>query len=420
MAEARLTSWVPVPPDSDFPVENLPYGIFSTSDDPIPRPGVAIGAQVLDLRGLANLAFFDDLSPVREAFSQPVLNDFLETGRPIWQAVRRRLTELLTDDSPVRREILDRLLVRQSDATMHLPVRVGNYTDFYASEHHATNVGTLFRPENPLLPNWKHLPVGYHGRASSVVISGTDFHRPLGQLPGEGTQPPRFGPTEALDYELELAAVVGSTTRLGERVPVSRADDSIFGYLLFNDWSARDIQRWEYQPLGPFLGKNFASTVSPWIVTAEALAPFRVPGPAQNPPVLPYLRDGGTPHLDLVLEAHLETAAGRTPLCRTNARYLYWSFGQLLAHHTVGGCNLSAGDLLASGTCSGPTPDSRACLLEATEGGKVPLRLADGSERIYLENGDTVVLRGYAERENLRIGFGEARGSVLPAFSTER
>jgi fumarylacetoacetase len=419
MAEPRPTTWVPVPPDSEFPLENLPYGIFSTSVDPTPRPGVAIGAQVLDLRGLAELAFFDDLSTVREALTKPVLNGFLETGRPVWQAVRQRLTELLTDDSPALREILERLLARQADAVMHRPLRVENYTDFYASEHHATNVGKLFRPDNPLLPNWKHLPVGYHGRASSVVVSGTSFHRPSGQLPGEGTQPPRFGPTEALDYELELAAVIGRSTRLGERVPVSEADETIFGYLLFNDWSARDIQRWEYQPLGPFLGKNFCSTVSPWIVTAEALESFRVPGPAQDPPVLPYLRASGTSHLDLVLEAYLETAAGSTQLCRTNARHLYWSFGQMLAHHTVGGCNLAAGDLLASGTCSGPELDSRACLLEATEGGRVPVRLADGTERRYLQDGDTVVLRGYAERDGRRIGFGEARGIILPAFSTE-
>jgi fumarylacetoacetase len=419
MADLGTASWVPVAAGSDFPLENLPYGLFSTRRDQTPRPGVAIGAHILDLRGVAELRLLDDVLPDRNVLRSTTLNALLEAGPGVWRALRHRLTAGLRTGDETLRPWADQLLVSQADATLHLPVRVGNYTDFYASEHHATNVGRLFRPENPLLPNWKHLPVGYHGRASSVVVSGTSFRRPWGQLPGEAGQPPTFGPTQALDYELELAAVVGRGTALGERVPIDRAESYLFGYVLFNDWSARDIQRWEYQPLGPFLGKNFCSTLSPWIVPAEALAPFRVPGPAQEPPVLPYLRTHGDTHLDLTLEATLETPVGTRPLCRTNARYLYWSFGQMLAHHTAGGCNLEPGDLLASGTCSGPAPDSRACLLEQTEGGRLPLRLPDGTERRYLHDGDTVVLRGYARRDGLRIGFGEARGVVLPAFSTE-
>lgn len=410
-----FSSWVEIPTGSDFTLANLPYGIFSSETRPR-RVGVAIGARILDLQAVAEAGFFDEIPFPKFVFAQPTLNEFMAQGRPVWRAVRARLTELLAADSP-EKDRLEPALVPQADATLHLPLAVGDYTDFYASEYHATNVGRLFRPDQPLMPNWKHLPVAYHGRASSVVVSGTDFHRPLGQMLPPDANAPVFGPSKALDFELELAAVVGCDSALGEVVKTTDADDHLFGFVLLNDWSARDIQRWEYQPLGPFLGKNFCTSISPWVVPLEALEPFRVVGPTQEPPVLPYLQTAAPGHFDLSLDVFLSGSNfAETRISRSNAKFLYWNFAQMLAHHTVGGCPLRVGDLLGSGTISGPTPDSLGCLLEMTSGGKTPLQLGP-TERRYLLDGDTVTLRGFANEGDRRVGFGEVRGTVLPAFA---
>ncbi len=413
-----LASWVSIPPNSDFTLANLPYGVFS-SENRYRRVGVAIGGQILDLWAVQELGFFAGIDLMKTAFALN-LNSFIAHGQPAWQAVRQRLTELLHVDFP-EKDRLAPALVPQADARMHLPVKVGDYTDFYASEYHATNVGRLFRPEQPLMPNWKHLPVAYHGRASSVVVSGTDFHRPSGQTVPPDSEVPQFGPSKALDFELELAAVVGRETGLGEVVRPTVADDHLFGFVLLNDWSARDIQRWEYQPLGPFLGKNFCTSISPWIVTLAALKPFRVPGPTQDPPVLPYLQTTAPGHFDLHLDVFLSgNDLPETRISRSNAKFLYWNFAQMLAHHTVGGCPMQVGDLLGSGTISGPTPDSLGCLLEMTQGGKIPLPLGGvgprSAERRYLLDGDTVTLRGHAGVGERRVGFGEMRGTVLPSL----
>jgi fumarylacetoacetase len=415
-----FSSWVEIPAGSDFTLANLPYGIFSTENRPR-RVGVAIGGQILDLQAVAEGGFFDDIPFPKFVFAQPTLNEFMAQGRPVWRAVRARLRELLAADFPEKTG-LEAALVPQADATLHLPVAVGDYTDFYASEFHATNVGKLFRPDQPLMPNWKHLPVAYHGRASSVVVSGTDFHRPCGQMLPPNAEKPEFGPSKALDFELELAAVVGCDSALGEVVKTTEADDHLFGFVLLNDWSARDIQRWEYQPLGPFLGKNFCTSISPWVVTLEALEPFRVVGPTQEPPVLPYLYTVAPGHFDLTLDVFLGgTDFPETRISRSNAKFLYWNFAQMLAHHTVGGCPLRVGDLLGSGTISGPTPDSLGCLLEMTQGGKTPLHLGPAergpAERRYLLDGDAVTLRGFAGEGDRRVGFGEVRGTVLPSLA---
>ncbi len=409
----RFSSWVGIPADSDFTLANLPYGIFSTEERPR-RVGVAIGDQILDLQAVAEAGFFDEIAFPKFVFAQPTLNDFIAQGRPVWRAVRARLTDLLAADFSEKDRLVP-ALVPQAGATLHLPVNVGDYTDFYASAYHATNVGRLFRPDQPLMPNYKHLPVAYHGRASSVVVSGTDFHRPNGQFLPAGAEMPEFGPSKALDFELELAAVVGRDSALGEIVKTAEAEAFIFGFVLLNDWSARDMQRWEYQPLGPFLGKNFCTSVSPWVVPMESLEPFRVAGPVQEPPVLPYLQTTTPGHFDLNLDVFLAGSDfPETRISRSNAKFLYWNFAQMIAHHTVNGCPLRVGDLLGSGTISGPTPDSLGCLLEMTAGGKNPLQLG-ATERRYLLDGDTVTLRGCAGESDRRVGFGEVRGTILPS-----
>ncbi len=414
--DKQLRSWAPIPDQSDFPIQNLPFGVFERPGGG-PRLATAIGDHIADLYVLADHGFFDDLQVDKRVFQQTYLNDFMALGKKKTQAVRYRLAEIMDDDLEEwdASELADFFLLPRDSVVMRMPVKVGDYTDFYSSEVHATNVGSLFRePENALLPNWKHLPVGYHGRASSIVVSGTPIRRPAGQVLLTGSTAPVFQPTQRLDFELELAFVIGRPSALGQPVSVSEAEDYIFGLLLFNDWSARDIQRWEYQPLGPFLGKSFASTVSPWVVTLDALAPFRTAGPAQDPPVLPYLQQPDGSHLDLQLE--VEVQPGLAPahtVCRTNSRYLYWSMAQQLAHQTSNGCNLQIGDLYASGTISGPDPDSFGSLLELTRNATQPLHFPDGSTRTFLEDGDTVTLRGYGERDGLRIGFGEARGAII-------
>ncbi|GAC1367496.1 MAG: fumarylacetoacetase [Hymenobacter sp.] len=418
-----LRSWIDIAPGSDFPIQNLPFGVFET-DERGSRLAVAIGRYVLDLYALSQHGFFDEVPELDNAhpkvFRRRSLNAFLRLGRPAWRAVRQCVSELLRHDDPRLRDheaAMRACLLRQTEVRMLRPVKPNNYTDFYSSLEHASNVGSMFRgPANPLLPNWRHLPVGYHGRTSSIVVSGTSIRRPNGQRLTAADTAPTFGPSRQLDFELEMAFVVGIGTALGETVPIAEAEEHIFGLCLFNDWSARDLQSWEYAPLGPFLGKNFGSSVAPWVVTLDALEPFRTAGPAQAPPPLPYLDQDGDHHFDIHLEVILSTAQGSvTTLSRTNFGGLYWSMAQQLTHHASNGCNLEAGDLCASGTISGPTPDSLGSLLELSWRGTRPLRLADGSERQFLLDGDTVIMRGYAQKDGVRIGFGEVRGTVLPA-----
>jgi fumarylacetoacetase len=415
--DPSLRSWVNVPTASDFPVQNLPYGIFKRNNMP-PHAGVAIGAHVLDLAVLQRKGLLVGLP--KGVFETGSLNAFMALGRPTWGAVRQRISELLRHDCPTLRDdaaTVAEALIPQVGVDMLLPMEVGDYTDFYASREHATNVGTMFRgKENALMPNWLHIPIGYHGRASSIVASGTPIRRPKGQYMPQGASAPEFGPTRQLDIELEVAFVVGTGNALGDSISVDDAEQHIFGLMLFNDWSARDIQSWEYQPLGPFLGKNFGSTVSPWVVTLDALEPFRTQGPVQDTPVLPYLRNDRPSAFDIALEVGLRPEGGtETVICRSNFSYMYWSMAQMLAHHTVNGCNMRTGDVCASGTISGSTEDSYGSMLELTWRGTRPLQLPDGTERKFLLDGDTVTIRGHAAQNGVRIGFGECVGKILPA-----
>lgn len=414
------TSWIPVDPTHDFPIQNLPYGVFRREDEPA-RVGVAIGHEILDLAVLEEAGHFEG-TPAHGLglFDEDSLNPFLAAGRATWGPVRARLTELLTHDNPRLRDdtaLRARALVPAPEARMLLPTRIGDYTDFYSSMEHATNVGRMFRdPDNALLPNWKHLPVGYNGRSSSIVVSGTPVRRPCGQTRPDDNEPPVYGPSRLLDIELEMGFFTGPGNRQGEAIPVGRTPDHIFGLVLVNDWSARDIQKWEYVPLGPFLGKSFATSVSPWVVPLEALEPFRTAGPAQDPPVLPYLAQDEPRGYDLELEVWLQPAGGESHrIARTNFRHMYWSMAQQLAHQTVNGTNVRPGDLYASGTVSGPTPDSYGSLLELAWKGTRPIELPDGRTRKFLADGDTVILRGWGRGDGYRVGFGECRGTVLEA-----
>ncbi len=418
--DTSLKSWVDIPIDSDFPIQNLPFGIFKT-DYLSPVAGVAIGNYVLDLVHLHEHGFLDGLGLTPGIFNQQYLNDFFALGKSVVRKVRQRLSELLQidcadlRDNRASREIA---LIHREEVEMLLPVRIQNYTDFYSSEEHATNVGSMFRdPKNALLPNWKHLPVGYHGRASSIVISGTEIHRPKGQIKLPDTEQPIFSPSRKLDFELEMAFITCIDSNLGESIQVEQAEDCIVGFVLFNDWSARDIQQWEYAPLGPFLGKNFGSTISPWVVTMDALEPFRVQGPEQQPEVLSYLNVKGEKNFDVLLEVNIKPEGGEEAiLSRSNFKYMYWNINQQLAHHTVNGCNIQVGDMYASGTISGPSSGSYGSLLELSWNGQKELVLPEGSTRTFLADGDTVIMRGYAEREGVRIGFGDCSGKILPAL----
>ncbi|NOX84409.1 MAG: fumarylacetoacetase [Chlorobi bacterium] len=416
----ELRSWIDVPDDSDFPIQNIPFGIMKPKNEE-PRPATRIGDMVIDLSVLCDFGFFDDLGiSDMSVFYATVLNDFIALGKTYWSAVRERLSELFNidnDDLQGLEEAKKLVLFHVDEVEMMMPVHVGDYTDFYSSIEHATNVGKMFRdPDNALLPNWKHIPVAYHGRSSSIVVSGAQIHRPKGQTMPADAKNPVFGPSRLLDFELEVAFITGSKTNLGESVPVNKAEDSIFGLVLFNDLSARDIQKWEYIPLGPFLSKNFGSVISPWIVTLEALEPFRTKGPKQDPPVLPYLKSTGKKNFDINLEVFIKPAKGEeTRVTRSNFKYLYWNMAQQLAHHTVNGCNINPGDMCASGTISGATPDSYGSMLELTWRGEKPIKLNDGSERKFIQDNDTVIFRGYAENEDVRIGFGECVVKILPA-----
>ena len=418
-----LRSWLEIDEKSDFPIQNLPFGIFKTQYLE-PGAGVAIGNHILDLTYLYENGFFDGLDLPAGIFNQRYLNDFIGLGKQRTRAVRERLSELLQHDNEELRDnkpARELSCIPMSEAEMLMPVRVPNYTDFYSSEEHATNVGTMFRdPDNALLPNWKHLPVGYHGRASSIVTSGVDIRRPRGQVKAPDAEKPSFGPTKRLDFEMELAFITCKENELGKPVRTNEADDYIFGFVLFNDWSARDIQVWEYVPLGPFLAKNFASSISPWIVTMDALEPFRVKGPEQEPEVLPYLKYSGNKNLDINLEVAIQPEGSEEKtVCNTNFRYMYWNVNQQLAHHTVNGCNAQVGDMYASGTISGKDKKSYGSMLELAWKGTKPVKMPDGSERKFIEDGDTVIMRGHAQGEGYRIGFGEVRSKILPALNED-
>jgi fumarylacetoacetase len=415
----QLKSWVPIPENCDFPIQNLPFGIFSTGELGT-GAGVAIGDFVLDLVFLHENKFLENLGLPNGVFNKQYLNDFMALGKPITNAVRNRIAEILWSENPELRDSeADRelALIPMSHVKMQLPVQVGDYTDFYSSIEHATNVGIMFRdPANALLPNWKHIPVGYHGRASSIVVSGTPIVRPKGQIKPEGADVPEFSATNRLDFELEMAFITSKKTSLGDSIGIEEAADHIFGFVLFNDWSARDIQAWEYVPLGPFLGKNFGSSVSPWVVTLEALEPFKCAGPVQDVPVLDYLKSSGNQNFDVNLEVGITPEnSNETTVCRSNFKHMYWNAAQQLAHHTVNGCNINVGDMLASGTISGSTPDSFGSMLELAWKGTKPLKLNDGSERKFINDNDTVTMRGYASKNGVRVGFGTVEGKVLPA-----
>lgn len=415
-----LKSWMPVSENSDFPIQNIPFGVYS--DNKVAHHAcTAIGEHIVDLYELSRNGYFDALNIPQEYFKSNVLNDLIAMGKTTTNHLRERISELLRDTNNElqnHKELHFLVFKKQSEVKMLLPVHVGDYTDFYSSIDHATNVGTMFRdPANALLPNWKHLPVGYHGRASSICVSGHTFHRPKGQTKPADAENPVFGPSKLLDIELETAFIIGKSTTMGESVSTEKADDYIFGMVLFNDWSARDIQTWEYVPLGPFLAKNFASTVSPWIVTLEALEPFRTKGYKQEPKVLPYLEYSGERNLDINLEVYLQPEGGdENKIITSNYKYMYWTMEQQLAHHTVNGCNINVGDMMASGTISGPQPHEFGSLLELTWRGTKPLKLSDGSERKFVNDNDTIVIRGYCKNEKLRIGFGECRAKLLPAL----
>lgn len=418
----QMQTWLSVDRRSEFPIQNIPFGIFKPKNRLHPRAGTRIGNFIIDLSVIASRGYLADAGvPSEEVFSRPTLNDFMAMGKPVWQAVRNKLISIFNAENEEiwnTPDFCEHLLFRVKDVEMLMPVEVGDYTDFYSSIEHATNVGKMFRdPQNPLLPNWKHIPIGYHGRASSIVVSGTGIHRPVGQIKSAEAVNPLLAPTQMLDFELEMAFITGHSTELGTRIPVHRAEEYIFGLVLFNDLSARDIQKWEYIPLGPFVSKNFGSVISPWIVTLDALEPFRVEGPEQIPEPLPYLRYEGKGNYDINLEVWLKTDnSDPIKICTTNYKYMYWNMFQQLAHQTVTGCNINIGDMYASGTISGPAPDSYGSLLELTWNGTRPIELPDGSQRTFLEDYDTIIFKGWAEKNGLRIGFGECVTQILPAL----
>jgi fumarylacetoacetase len=417
--DPSLYSFIPVDPTSDFPIQNLPYGVFSARDGLAPRVGVAIGDYVLDLWELEQ----DGRLNVGElgVFSAPTLNPFMALGPKLWSRTRARISELLRHDNPELRdndELRRLALVPMAQVTLHMPISVAGYTDFYSSREHATNVGVMFRgKDNALQPNWLHMPIGYNGRASTVVVSGTKVRRPRGQLKPPGAELPGFGPCKRLDFELEMGAVIGQPSPIGEMLDEKRAADMIFGFVLLNDWSARDIQQWEYVPLGPFQGKAFATSISPWIVTREALEPFRVHGPGQDPVPLPYLQQAQPNNYDLQLDVGLRAAQMKQsmPICRTNFKYMYWSSVQQLVHHASSGCAMNIGDLLGSGTISGPEKDQRGSLLEISWNGTEPIDLPGDIKRTFLEDGDSLSFHGWCQGDGYRVGFGEVEGTILPA-----
>lgn len=409
-----MNSWLTIPENSDFSIHNLPYGMFDLNG--VPTAGVAIGDYIINLKACAESGMLDSSGIDPKVFESPVLNDFIAEGKNKTKAVRNILQNQLKERSSILHLNRSKLMVDRFGTAMHMPVHIGDYTDFYSSIEHATNVGKMFRPDNPLLPNWKHIPVGYHGRSSSIVISGTDIHRPKGQLMPPDAEAPIYAESKRMDFELEMAFIIGKATGLGDTISTSNAEDHIFGMVAFNDWSARDIQKWEYVPLGPFLGKNFGSTISPWIIPMEALEPFRTAGPEQDPKPLPYLECEGDRAFDIKLEVSITPDSGEENIvCRSNFKYMYWNMAQQLAHHTVNGCNVNIGDMMASGTISGPGKGSFGSMLEISWGGKEPITLSDGSTRTFINDNDTVQVKAFCEKGDVRIGFGECKGKILPA-----
>ena len=414
-----MNSWIEINTDSNFSLENIPFGIGL-----IPGSGkcicTRIGDTVIDLAGMARLGYFDHLSFKVSDFEKPFLNDFISKGKKAACRVRTIIQETFTKHfcSETEMSLISQMALHDaSEIQMMMPLQVGDYTDFYSSIEHATNVGIMFRdPANALLPNWRHIPVGYHGRASSIVVSGAEIHRPKGQIKPADSDLPVFSPTLQLDFELETAFIIGKENPLGDSIPTSEAEDYIFGMVLFNDLSARDIQSWEYVPLGPFLSKNFASVISPWVVTLDALEPFRCSGPEQQPEVLPYLQFEGERNFDINLEVAIKPENSReASICKSNFKYMYWNLSQQLAHHTINGCNMRIGDICGSGTISGPDAGSYGSMLELTWKGTKPITLPDGSERKFINDNDTVIMRGYCEKDGIRVGFGEAAVKILPA-----
>ncbi|MCA6111863.1 fumarylacetoacetase [Bradyrhizobium cenepequi] len=417
--DPKLRSFIDVDPASDFPIQNLPYGVFSAKDGLAPRIGVAIGDYVLDLWQLAQDGRIDVVEPA--VFAASSLNPFMSLGPKVWSRTRARISELLRHDHPELRDnerLRGRALVPMRDVKLHLPITVDGYTDFYSSKEHATNVGVMFRgKDNALQPNWLHMPIAYNGRASTVVVSSTKVRRPRGQLKPPSADAPSFGPCKRLDFELEMGVVVGQPSAMGEMLTERQAEEMIFGFVILNDWSARDIQQWEYVPLGPFQAKAFATSISPWVVTREALEPFCVQGPTQEPVPLPYLRQTQPNNYDLTLDVALRAAGMNEAarICRTNFKYMYWSSVQQLVHHASSGCAMNVGDLLGSGTISGPEKDQRGSLLEISWNGTEPAELAGGIKRSFLEDGDSLVMRGWCQGDGYRVGFGEVEGTILPA-----
>ena len=420
-------SFIEVNPESHFPIQNLPYGVFSTKDNQTPRIGVAIGEYVLDLSVLEKEGFFKEIiGNDVSIFNRPSLNDFMSLGNEIWSGVRKKIQLLLSEDTAELRDndsLRKQSLYLQQEVKLHVPVKIGDYTDFYASKEHATNVGIMFRgKDNALMPNWTHLPVGYHGRASSVVLSGTNVRRPVGQTKPKDADTPIFGPCQQLDFELEMGFLIGTGNKQGEPISIEQAEKHIFGMVLVNDWSARDIQAWEYVPLGPFLAKNFATSISPWVVPMEALESFRVAGPVQDPEPLEYLRQNKNGSFDINLEVYLKGEKQSTPtrISASNYRSLYWSGAQMVAHHTIGGCNLNPGDLLGTGTISGSDKESRGSLLELTWRGTEPIKLDEGEQREWIEDGDELTITGWCQGEGYRVGFGEVTGTIVPAHDVKQ
>lgn len=417
-------TWLDIPGDTDFPIQNIPFGVFLTRDDVI-TIGTRIGDYAIDLGALHQLGYFKGIPLTDDIFLQDTLNDFISDGKKTWRLVRNRIAEIFDANNSKLKDNQDHrntVLFTLDEIEMQMPVQVGDYTDFYSSKEHATNVGTMFRdPDNALLPNWLHIPVGYHGRSSSIIPSGIPVHRPQGQTMPAGAEEPVFGPSKLVDFELEMAFITTDANHLGEPIPVDEAEDYIFGMVLFNDWSARDIQKWEYVPLGPFLAKNFASSISPWIVTMDALEPYRTEGPKPEKELLPYLRFSGKKSFDINLEVAIQPdGAEETTVTRSNFKHMYWNMSQQLAHHTINGCPVNSGDMMASGTISGPTPDSYGSMLELSWRGEKPIKLKNGEERKFIEDKDTVIMRGYCENGGSRIGFGEVRTKLLPVYQPKK
>ena len=413
-------SWLEVSSTSDFPIQNIPFGVFLTKEN-IVTVGTRIGDFVIDLGALQQLNYFEGIELTDDMFMQDTLNDFISDGQKTWRLVRNRIADIFDEkNSKLRDNAKDKdiIIFRMEDVEMQLPVLIGDYTDFYSSKEHATNVGKMFRdPENALLPNWLHIPVGYHGRSSTIVPSGIPVHRPMGQMLPNGETSPVFGSSRSVDFELETAFITTDVNIMGENILITEAHEYIFGMVLLNDWSARDIQKWEYVPLGPFLAKNFATSISPWIVTMDALEPFRTKGPKQEPTPLPYLQQKGKHSYDINLQVAIQPENSEaTVLSNSNFKYMYWTMSQQLAHHTSNGCRVNSGDMMGSGTISGPTPDSFGSMLELTWGGKNPIKLNDGTERKFINDNDTVIMKGFCQNSHVRIGFGEVSSKLLPPF----